>query len=558
MAKNRNIITKLSDHIRKLSIGKNDYEYAITFGMISSFFVFIKGLFLFVIMDPSDFLDPVLFVVYLIVIMCIFVVMTLVHADVIKHQSKFSQTVVLLYPFILSTLVIFSAFIYDDFIHQLSSFAISMIVISLIRIYSNKERNLIFSYSFIMFNTIYILYFGWTQYKADIFAISFMAGMMSYLSAWLHALIYKRQKNTIKSLDDNYKELELAVNALELTNRQLKQSHNVTASMLKMSREVLRNESIDAVLQIVLDEALSLIPHAQAGSILILKEDDKMEYVAARGYRLENLKRVQLKYQDLYQANLSDPYEPTIIQDLEVFDEVHIGREKTDQLFTEAAKIAKSCLTCSFMYDGKFYGSINIDNFDSRDIYTEHDKYLLKQLAQELEIIISIHVLYEKAIRPTKFDELTQAKTRRYSMKLLQQMIDDDKKKHICICTIDINQLKSINDRFGHDAGDRYLIFFADAVRKAKIKNNIFGRIGGDEFLLIFDNITIEECHEQILIIKDYLDKHPYKTNGYTGPVTFSAGVSFYPDDGDDLGELIKISDRRMYMDKNPSQRNDI
>jgi len=351
-------------------------------------------------------------------------------------------------------------------------------------------------------------------------------------------------------LDEFNKNIQIAIAALENTNDELKKSHTVTASMLKLTKEVLINEQIEAVMQLVLDEALNLIPHGQAGSILILKEGNKMDYVAAKGYLLENLKRIDLRYEDLFQAHFDDPYEPNIIRNLKVFDEVHIGQEKTKIIFEEAKKVAKSCLTCSFKYEDKFYGSINLDNFDSDNIYTEKDSYLLKQLAQELEIIISIHHLYEKAIRPTKYDALTQAYTRTYCMKLLKKLIEVNHKTHIGVCTIDINQLKTINDRFGHDVGDQYLAFFADAVRKSNSHESIFGRIGGDEFLLVFAGQDLEHCNLEIENIRQYLKKNKFKTNGFQAEITFSSGLAMYPDESKDIAELTKISDRKMYEDK--------
>lgn len=320
--------------------------------------------------------------------------------------------------------------------------------------------------------------------------------------------------------------------------------------MLTLTQEVLRNEEIEDVLQLVLDETMNLVPHGQAGSILILKENNKMEYVAARGYKLENLKRIHLHYEDLFQAHFEEPYEPNIIKNLQVFDKVHIGEEKTNRIFTEATKVAKSCLTCSFMYDGEFYGSINIDNFDSENIYTEHDKYLLKQLAQELEIIITIHHLYEKALKPTKYDGLTQAYTRTYSMKLLESLVDANHKKCIGICTIDINQLKTINDRFGHDIGDQYLGYFAESVREAKLKDNIFGRVGGDEFLLVFADLDNNQCKAEVEKLRKYLKENQFTSDGFFTEITFSYGVALYPTESTNLLELIKISDRKMYEDK--------
>jgi len=550
MHKLESLFKKAFSHFRNKKFGVDDYEYAITLGMLSSFFLFIEMLIIYVLSDVSEFTNKTYFLMYLLAWGLLVVIMTLVHTGALGYKSKKAKLMISIYPYFLITLSILTSFTYTSFASQAISLFVIMIVLSWVKIFGHKERALVIIYSFLCFNGIELIMHGFGSNTFEYLKISITSCIIAYFTSLIQFLIHRRQKINIAELDEFNKNIQIAIAALENTNDELKKSHTVTASMLKLTKEVLINEQIEAVMQLVLDEALNLIPHGQAGSILILKEGNKMDYVAAKGYLLENLKRIDLRYEDLFQAHFDDPYEPNIIRNLKVFDEVHIGQEKTKIIFEEAKKVAKSCLTCSFKYEDKFYGSINLDNFDSDNIYTEKDSYLLKQLAQELEIIISIHHLYEKAIRPTKYDALTQAYTRTYCMKLLKKLIEVNHKTHIGVCTIDINQLKTINDRFGHDVGDQYLAFFADAVRKSNSHESIFGRIGGDEFLLVFAGQDLEHCNLEIENIRQYLKKNKFKTNGFQAEITFSSGLAMYPDESKDIAELTKISDRKMYEDK--------
>jgi len=553
MHKLESLFKKAFSHFRNKKFGVDDYEYAITLGMLSSFFLFIEMLIIYVLSDVSEFTNKTYFLMYLLAWGLLVVIMTLVHTGALGYKSKKAKLMISIYPYFLITLSILTSFTYTSFASQAISLFVIMIVLSWVKIFGHKERALVIIYSFLCFNGIELIMHGFGSNTFEYLKISITSCIIAYFTSLIQFLIHRRQKINIAELDEFNKNIQIAIAALENTNDELKKSHTVTASMLKLTKEVLINEQIEAVMQLVLDEALNLIPHGQAGSILILKEGNKMDYVAAKGYLLENLKRIDLRYEDLFQAHFDDPYEPNIIRNLKVFDEVHIGQEKTKIIFEEAKKVAKSCLTCSFKYEDKFYGSINLDNFDSDNIYTEKDSYLLKQLAQELEIIISIHHLYEKAIRPTKYDALTQAYTRTYCMKLLKKLIEVNHKTHIGVCTIDINQLKTINDRFGHDVGDQYLAFFADAVRKSNSHESIFGRIGGDEFLLVFAGQDLEHCNLEIENIRQYLKKNKFKTNGFQAEITFSSGLAMYPDESKDIAELTKISDRKMYEDTSKS-----
>lgn len=550
MRKKESHFTRFINQVRDLKFIENDYRYAVALGMLCSFFVFMKGLYTYIFADITLFSSKENYFFYLISLFLLVVLIFLLLSGVIPRRNRMAIIIIKSYPYLFLSATLLGSFIYVQISSRIIAVFITLIMVSLMQVYTNRERNILFLYGFVFFNGLSLLLYGFGRTVFDNLSYSAMAAGISYVTSFIHYNIYRKQKASIDALDESNKDINTAVEVLEKTNRELRQSHRVTASMLKLTQEVLKNEQIEDLMQLVLDETLNLIPHAQAGSILILKENNRMEYVAAQGYKLENLQRIHLNYEDLYQAHFDDPYEPNIIKNLEVFDEVHIGEEKTKMIFAEAKKTAKSCLTCSFRYEGEFYGSINIDNFDSESIYTDLDSYLLKQLAQELEIIITIHYLYEKALRPTKYDGLTQAYTRSYSMKLLQEMVESNHKKCIGVCTIDINQLKAINDGYGHDVGDQYLSYFSESVRMANIKDNIFGRIGGDEFILVFANLDPDECKKEIEKLRKHLKDNRFKADGFSGEVTFSYGIAMYPTDSSNLADLIKISDRKMYEEK--------
>jgi len=475
----------------------------------------------------------------------------LIYNNNVNRESRFIIKYVKLYPYIYVLFSVISAYTYISSINQLIVYLVAMLLLSGLEIYYYKKRIFIFAFAFIIYLFGYLVKNGFdAEWPRHLGGIT-LSSIISYIIATIHYKMYYHQKIIIDDLNISKNKTLKTINTLEQRNEELKQSHKITATMLKLTQEVLKNDNIADILRLVLDETMELIPNAQAGSILILKENHKMKYVAARGYSLENLNKIDLYYEDLYQATLKDKFEPTVIKNVKVFDTIHVGKQKTEHLWSDVKEVAKACLTCSFRFEGEFYGSINIDNFDSVDAYTEYDKYLLKQLAQELEIIISIYSLYEKALRPTKYDELTQAYTRRYCMKLLGKTIEENNNNSpISVCTLDIDSLKEINDEFGHDIGDKYLAFFSSSVQKSLNSENIFGRIGGDEFLLIFDGIDYEQAVKQIDLIRQYFKKNKFIAGKCKKEVLFSVGIATYPMDGKDIFKLIKISDNKMYENK--------
>lgn len=100
-------------------------------------------------------------------------------------------------------------------------------------------------------------------------------------------------------------------------------------------------------------------------------------------------------------------------------------------------------------------------------------------------------------------DELTQIYNRKYIKTQLSQLIHllRSPKTNLSFCLADLDHLKTINDCFGHKAGDEALIRFSQIVLKNLRRDDIFGRFGGDEFALIFPDSSPTEariCLERI------------------------------------------------------------
>ncbi|WP_244890091.1 GGDEF domain-containing protein [Mycobacterium lentiflavum] len=105
------------------------------------------------------------------------------------------------------------------------------------------------------------------------------------------------------------------------------------------------------------------------------------------------------------------------------------------------------------------------------------------------------------------------------------------------VVLIDLDNFKSYNDAYGHEAGDDILIAFADAIRSSVRKEDIAFRIGGDEFLLLLVGADCAEA-EQVL---DRLRRR-WAESGQ--PVGFSAGTASGEQD------LMRLADAHMYANK--------
>ncbi len=143
-------------------------------------------------------------------------------------------------------------------------------------------------------------------------------------------------------------------------------------------------------------------------------------------------------------------------------------------------------------------------------------------------------------------DILTGCFNRRGGMRLLEQNIDIAvrAKTELSICFIDINGLKEVNDRYGHDAGDVLIRDMADIVRERIRRADTFFRYGGDEFIIIFPGCSMEESNSIMSDIRLCAESRDTRF-----PVSFSFGLSEY-DGTCTAEEIISLADQRMYADK--------
>ena len=158
----------------------------------------------------------------------------------------------------------------------------------------------------------------------------------------------------------------------------------------------------------------------------------------------------------------------------------------------------------------------------------------------------------EQLKKLARIDSLTGCYSRRYGLELLDRQIklSHRSKSPLLLAFLDIDGFKTINDKFGHNEGDKVLKESVELFKSALREVDIICRIGGDEFLLIFPDSSLKE----VSLIRERLQKKLSQLNKKIKKdyqIKFSMGFSEYlPDKPETLDELIHIADQRMYEEK--------
>ncbi|CAM3807982.1 sensor domain-containing diguanylate cyclase [Arcobacter cloacae] len=187
--------------------------------------------------------------------------------------------------------------------------------------------------------------------------------------------------------------------------------------------------------------------------------------------------------------------------------------------------------------------SVWVNNFD--------DETKIVSFTDISQTILENIYLEEKILH----DKLTNAYNREFFENNYKRFIDNCKINNtkLALAILDIDYFKDVNDRFGHDVGDLFLIEFVQVIQKYSRKNDILIRWGGEEFILILEFDSSKDLEKILENLRNSIEFHNFQK---VGNKTCSIGATIYKDD-EDILKTIKRADESLYDAKN-SGRNKV
>jgi len=184
--------------------------------------------------------------------------------------------------------------------------------------------------------------------------------------------------------------------------------------------------------------------------------------------------------------------------------------------------------------------------------------WLLPLLAGPLVLLHRNFMSYLDRVRDSVTDPLTGLPNQRHMVTHLERQLTQARydRRPFAVIFMDLDGLKELNDRAGHQVGDTVLVRVAEALRKTIRAHDVCARCGGDEFVAVLTDCGRVEAKArrdelQRAVRSIVIDLEP----GLRSSLSISAGIAVYPDDGDTQEQLLAIADNRMYEDKFRSAR---
>ena len=183
----------------------------------------------------------------------------------------------------------------------------------------------------------------------------------------------------------------------------------------------------------------------------------------------------------------------------------------------------------------------------------KQNEKLLEKANEQLRVDMKkIEQLKEELHEQAIHDPLTGLYNRRYLNETLAREITRVERENNSLSVImsDIDHFKMINDTYGHQVGDKFLVEIASLMKKHTRDSDIVCRYGGEEFLLVFPGTALASAARRAEEIRQQCAEIIIQHEGIDLNVTMSLGVATYPTHGKEAEEIIIKVDKALYQSK--------
>lgn len=182
--------------------------------------------------------------------------------------------------------------------------------------------------------------------------------------------------------------------------------------------------------------------------------------------------------------------------------------------------------------------------------FTQTDMKILSAIGTFTGIAVENAFLYKKVEELAMVDSLTGINNRYYFNEILHQETEKVKRyKHtMCLLMMDVDNLKMINDTYGHITGDKILSSLADILRVSVRESDFLARFGGDEFVIIMPEAKEDDAFILAKRIQEMIKR--WNKQEATPGLTLNISIGVQEAGPDNIDEIFENADKDLYQSK--------
>ena len=397
-----------------------------------------------------------------------------------------------------------------------------------------------------IFCTIFTIIFIMLLFDRSVYVYSAGASvLLSFLGFKLH----KNFEDETKEMELSIEKLDEAINLLsQKIKRESQDDERMRASLKKttylrsITEDYSRTIYEEDILDLIVKNAFELFPDANR-VLLYAVDPEKQELKLVRSKKRDSEFPIKAKKGDLFDRWLLKHDMPLLVQDARKDFRFSV-KEELDEGFS-------SIISTPLISENKTYGLLRIDSKE-KNKFTQSDLRFLDIMADLSSVSLQNANLYKKVQDLAIHDSLTGLYVHKFFVERLRNEVKRSLRNNInlTLLMLDIDNFKSYNDKYGHNAGDMALRQISSVLKSFADPGDIVGRYGGEEFTLLLlnkDKKTGESIAEKI---RDEISKTPLVLRREETSLTVSIGVASCPTEARMTEDFLRLVDSRLYKAK--------
>ncbi len=302
--------------------------------------------------------------------------------------------------------------------------------------------------------------------------------------------------------------------------------------------------NLTEMLESVLERVLVLMEIEAGGIFLVNAQTDELVLNTHQGFSESFIRDVKrMKVGKGFAGRVALTGKPLIVGNMTAdarFDPIVLKREGFQSLSA-----------IPIMSREKILGVLSVCSYGSRN-FLERELQLLGTIANQIGVAVENSQLYERTVEIAFTDSMTGLYNRRYLMEQIEREFAraSRSKSAFSVIMIDLDGLKTVNDRFGHHGGDAILKELGRIIKADTRTSDVAGRLGGDEFMLLASETDSSEACDIGERIRSQVEQYHTEIDGEELGASISVGVASYPSHASDVKELLQRADEAMYNAK--------